>query len=165
MNVSTDACILINLLRVHRLDLLGAMPPYVFCVPPEALNEVTYPEQQAELKEALDRGWIQETRLEAIAELQVFTQANEQLGSGESACLALAEIRGWILGTDDSKGAKWKRVISAPGIKVLNTPGILLLAIRQGILTVQQADEIKTTLEGNRFRMGFASFQDLMPNS
>lgn len=165
MNVSTDACILINLLRVHRLDLLGALPPYVFHAPQEALQEVTYPEQQAELKQALELGWILETRLEAIDELQVFTQANEQLGSGESACLALAEVRGWILGTDDSKGAKWKKVISAPGINVLNTPGILLLAIRQSILTVQQADEIKATLEANRFRMGFTSFQDLLPSS
>jgi len=164
MNVSTDTCILINLLRVHRLDLLGVLRPYVFCVPPEALHEITYPEQQTELKEALDRGWIQETRLEGVAELQVFVKANEQLGRGESACLALAEARGWILGTDDSKGAKWKNVISAPGIKVLNTPGILLLAIRQGILTVQEADQIKATLEANRFRMGFASFQELMPN-
>lgn len=164
MNVSTDACILINFLRVHRLDLLGALPPYVFCVPSEAQGEITYPEQQAELEEAFGRGWIQQVRLEAIAELEAFTKANEQLGSGESACLALAEVRGWILGTDDSKGAKWKKVISAPGIKVLNTPGIVLLAIRQGVLTVQQADEIKNTLEANRFRMAFASFQDLMPN-
>ncbi|HZB89644.1 MAG TPA: AAA family ATPase [Terracidiphilus sp.] len=93
---------------------------------------------------------------------QVFTRANEQLGSGESACLALAEIRNWILGTDDSKGVKWKKVISAPGIQVLNTPGIILLAIRQGVLTVKQADEIKALLETNRFRMGFASFQDLV---
>jgi hypothetical protein len=79
MNVSTDACILINLLRVHRLDLLGAVPPYLFCVPKEALKEITYPDQQAELKEALDRGWIQETRLEAIIELQIFTRANVRI--------------------------------------------------------------------------------------
>jgi hypothetical protein len=79
MNVSTDACILINLLRAHRLDLLGAVPPYVFCVPTEALGEITYPDQQAELKEALDHGWIQETRMEAIEELQIFARANEQL--------------------------------------------------------------------------------------
>ncbi|MGA9241116.1 MAG: hypothetical protein WBW03_03965 [Silvibacterium sp.] len=162
MNVSTDACILINLLRVHRLDLLGAVPPYVFFVPTEALGEITYPDQQRELTEALDRGWIQAARLDSIDELQVFAKANQQLGSGESACLALAEGRNWILGTDDSKGAKWKKVISAPGIKVLNTPGILLLAIRQGVLTVKQADEIKASLEVNRVRMGFASFQDLM---
>ena len=162
MNVSTDTCILINLVRVHRLDLLGALPPYVFHVPLEVRSEITYPEQLTELEEAFNRGWIQEARLEAIDELQFFTKASEQLGSGESACLALTEARGWILGTDDSKGAKWKKVISAPGIKVLNTPGIILLAIRQGILTVQQADEIKTTLEANRFRMGFSSFQDLI---
>jgi len=37
-----------------------------------------------------------------------------------------------------------------------------LLAIRQKVLTVQQADEIKTVLEENRFRMGFNSFQDLV---
>jgi predicted nucleic acid-binding protein len=162
MNVSTDACILINLLRAHRLDLLGAVPPYVFFIPKEALGEITYPDQQAELQEALDRGWIQETRLEAIAELQIFARANEQLGSGESACLALAQARNWILGTDDSKGAKWGKVISASGIQILNTPGILLLAIRQGVLTIEQADEIKTLLEASRFRMGFASFRDLV---
>jgi len=162
MNVATDACILINLLRVHRLDLLGAVPPYVFSVPPEVLREITYPEQQTELREAIDRGWIQETRLETIPELQIFTRANEQLGSGESACIALAEVRNWILGTDDSKGAKWKKVISAPGIRVLNTPGLLLLAIRQNILTVQQADQIKAILEQHRFRMGFDSFQGLV---
>lgn len=162
MNVSTDACILINLLRAHRLDLLGAVPPYVFCVPIEVLGEITYPDQQAELKEALDRGWIQEARLEAIEELQIFAQANEQLGSGESACLALAQTRTWILGTDDSKGIKWKKVVSASGLPVLNTPGILLLAIQQRVLTVEQADEIKALLEANRFRMGFASFRELV---
>ena len=162
MNVSTDACILINLLQAHRLDLLGAVPPYVFCVPTEALGEITYPDQQAELKEALDHGWIHETRMEAIEELQIFARANEQLGSGESACLALAQTRTWILGTDDSKGGKWKRVVAESRIQVLNTPGILLLAIRQGVLTIEQADDIKALLEANRFRMGFASFRDLV---
>lgn len=162
MNVSTDACILINFLRAHRLDLLGAVPPYVFCVPTEVLGEITYPDQQAELKEALDRRWIQETRMETIEELQIFARANEQLGSGESACLALAQTRTWILGTDDSKGVKWRKVISALGVPVLNTPGILLLAIRQGVLTIKQGDEIKALLETNRFRMGFASFRDLV---
>ena len=162
MNVSTDACILINFLLVHRLDLLGVVPPYVFYVPNETLREIAYPDQQAELREALDHGWIHETRMEAIEELQIFTRANEQLGSGESACLALAQTRTWILGTDDSKGVKWKKVVSESEIKVLNTPGILLLAIRQGVLTIEQADEIKVLLEANRFRMDFASFRDLV---
>ena len=45
---------------------------------------------------------------------------------------------------------------------MLNTPGLLLLAIRLNVLTVEQADQIKATLEGHRFRMGFNSFQDLV---
>jgi hypothetical protein len=39
--------------------------------------------------------------------------------------------------------------------------GLILLAIRQGILTVEQADEIKTLLEANRFRMGFGVLSGL----
>jgi hypothetical protein len=42
-----------------------------------------------------------------------------------------------------------------------NTPGIPLKAIRQRVLTVQEADAIKAELEKNRFRMNFNSFRDL----
>ena len=55
-----------------------------------------------------------------------------------------------------------EKVISAPGIQILNTPGIILLAVRKGVLTIQKADEIKVDLENNRFRMGFRSFGDLV---
>jgi len=44
----------------------------------------------------------------------------------------------------------------------LNTPGILLKAIKENILTVAQADTIKDALAQNRFVMHFASFQDLL---
>lgn len=45
---------------------------------------------------------------------------------------------------------------------LLNTPGILLKAICEGILTVSQADAIKGTLAQNRFVMPFTSFQDIL---
>ena len=162
MDVATDTCIVINLLRVSRHDLLGSKPPYVFYVPPEVEQEIEYPDQQEAVKEAIRQGWIRQTKLEDPAELQTFARATAQLGKGESACIALAEKRSWVLATDDSKSAKWKKVISAPGIQVLNTPGIILLAIRKGVLTIQQADELKVALERNRFQMGFRSFGDLV---
>ena len=162
MDVATDTCVVINLIRVSRLDILGALPPHVFHLPPEVIAEVEEPDQRKAVEEAIRQGWIREARLEDPAELQTFARANAQLGKGESACIALAEKRGWALGTDDSKGAKWKKVISGPGIQVLNTPGILLLAIRKGVLTVKEADEIKLALEQNRFKMGFDSFGDLV---
>jgi predicted nucleic acid-binding protein len=162
MDVATDTCIAINLLRVGRLDILGALPDYSFHMPAEVIAEIEDPDQQQIIREAVRQGWIREAKLEDPAELQTFALANAQLGRGESACIALAETRGWILATDDSKGAKWKKVISAPGIQLLNTPGIILLAIRKGVLTVQQADEIKDALEKNKFKMGFNSFEDLV---
>lgn len=161
MNVATDTCILVNLLRVNRLDLLALLPPYVFCTPPEVIAEIEYQDQRQAIEQAIQQGWLQLMRLEDPIELETYAKANELLGSGESACWALAVRRNWVLATDDSKGAKWKKVISAPGIQLLNTPGIILLAIRAGLLTVQQADEIKATLEQSRFKMAFRSFADL----
>src|SRR6266576_3738860 len=46
--------------------------------------------------------------------------------------------------------------------KLINTPGILLKAIRQGSLYVQAADLIKVELEANRFKMSFKSFRELV---
>lgn len=162
MNVATDTCILLNLLRVNRLDLLALLPPYIFCAPPEVIAEVEYPDQRQAVEDAIQRKWLHITRLEDPTELETYTKANELLGSGESACLALAIRRNWVLATDDTKGAKWRKMISVPGIQVLNTPGIILLAIRVGQLTVEQADAIKATLEQYRFKMGFDSFRELL---
>ena len=134
----------------------------MFCTPPEVIEEIEYQDQRQVVEEAIQQGWLQVTKLEDPTELETYAKAKELLGSGESACWALAVRRNWVLATDDSKGAKWEKVISAPGIQVLNTPGIIMLAIRAGALTVQQADAIKMTLEKNRFKMAFRSFGDVL---
>jgi hypothetical protein len=36
---------------------------------------------------------------------------------------------------------------------MLNTPGILILAIKAGLLTIEEADNAKTILEHHRFTM------------
>ena len=46
---------------------------------------------------------------------------------------------------------------------MLNTSVILALAIRAGILTVDDADHAKAVLEEHRFIMSFASFRDILP--
>jgi hypothetical protein len=58
--------------------------------------------------------------------------------------------------------AKWKKVISATGFAIINTPGILLASIRAGALTVAAADEIKAKLEQRRFKMKCDSFASLI---
>ena len=46
--------------------------------------------------------------------------------------------------------------------RVLNTPGLFLLGIRAGILTVDAADRMKAVLERHRFKMRFSSFRELV---
>lgn len=43
----------------------------------------------------------------------------------------------------------------------MTTPGLLLLAIQKGVLTIAEADAIKVTLERHRFKMSFDSFATL----
>ena len=46
--------------------------------------------------------------------------------------------------------------------RILNTPGILLLAIRAGLLSVDEADGLKARLETHRYRMKFDAFRDVL---
>lgn len=162
MDVATDTCILINLVAVGRLDLLKVIPPFQFHAASEVLDEIEDLDQKAAVDQAMAAGHFDEVKLDQPGELGFFVNFNATLGKGESACLALAKARGWTIATDESKDSKWRRVIAGTGFAIINTPGILLAAIRAGALTVAAADEIKATLEQRRFKMTFDSFGSLI---
>lgn len=162
MDVATDTCILINLVAVGRLDLLKAIPPFLFHAASEVLDEIEDLDQKAAVNQAMAAGHFDEVKLDRPGELGFFVNFNATLGKGESACLALAKARGWAIATDESKDSKWKRVIAGTGFAIINTPGILLTAIRAGALTVAAADAIKAKLEQRRFKMTFDSFGSLI---
>ena len=44
----------------------------------------------------------------------------------------------------------------------MNTPGIYVLFIRAGLLTVEEADQAKVILEQHRFRIALVSFRELI---
>ena len=111
---------------------------------------------------AIAAGHLDEVKLDQPGELGLYVSFNATLGKGESACVALGKARGWAIATDESKDPRWKKVISGAGFAIINTPGILLAAIRAGALAVAAADEIKTKLEQKRFKMKFDSFESLM---
>jgi predicted nucleic acid-binding protein len=162
LDVCTDACVLINLAHVSRLDLLGHLQDMIFHAPQEVLNEVTEPGQMTKVEEAVENGVIHRLKIVAVEELKSVAEYVEQFGKGESACLAVAIHRHWAVATDETKDRRLTREIASNGIKLINTPGILLKAIRRGSLSVQAADLIKAALEENRFKMSFKSFQELV---
>lgn len=162
--VITDANILINFIKIGRLDILQKLRMYAFYIPEEVYKEITYPAQRLVLDRALAQGWLSKTEITDLNELRSYARYKRQMGDGEAACLAIATRRQWIMACDEQR----KKLISKEVQRVLgtgyllNTPGILLKAIREGILTVSQADAIKCSLAQNRFVMSFASFQDLI---
>ena len=84
------------------------------------------------------------------------------MGRGEAACLSMAEQRGWLVAVDErGRFLRMARERIGEG-RILNTPGILLLAIRAGLLSVDEADGLKARLETHRYRMKFDSFRDVL---
>src|SRR5271168_4428793 len=161
--VVTDTNILINLLHIGRLDLLGKLPPYSFVVPEEVVQEVREPQQAQALHAAMSAGLLLEVQLADPAELKVYAELIQILGSGEAACLSLAECRQWLIASDEKKKFRRETLARLGAGRLLNTPGILSLAISGGIITVEDADRAKAVLEQHRFIMSFASFRDVLP--
>ena len=158
----TDSNILINLAHISRLDLLGKLPPFSFVVPEEVIKEITDQGQAGPVQEAIASAVLQEVQLSSIAELQIYARLVRTLGSGEAACLALAECRNWLIASDERKSFYREAVVRLGQKRILNTAGILLTAIRLGVLSVEEADQAKVFLQQRRFIMKFDSFRDLL---
>jgi predicted nucleic acid-binding protein len=120
LDVCTDACVLINLARVSRLDLLGQIQDMVFHAPQEVLNEVSEPAQTTKVEEAIESGVLHRLKIVAVEELESVAEYVEQFGRGESACLAVAIHRHWVVATDETKDRRLSREIASKGIKLKN---------------------------------------------
>lgn len=160
--VLTDTSVLVNLAIVDRLHLLGALRKLDFLVPEEVVEEVTRPRQRELLEQAIERGDLREIQLTGIGPLQHYRDLRRKLGPGESACLALAHVNGWMVASDEKGWLRREARRLLGEHRLVNTPGLFLLAIREGYWSADDADRAKETLEANRYRMRFASFHDLM---
>lgn len=160
--VVVDANVLINLLLIDRADLLGDLTCFEFHVPEEVVREVRRPTESRRLERALSLGHVERHPITELAVIQDAVELRRTMGRGEAACLAIATARGWLLASDERR--VFRRVASErlTETRLLDTPSIILHAIRQGLLSVEEAEGIKVELEGLRFRMRFESFQELL---
>jgi predicted nucleic acid-binding protein len=160
--VVTDANILINLMRIGRLDLLGQLGGFEFVVPPEVAAEIVDPEQASALEGAFAAAWIHPESLTEIEGLALYSELVAIMGKGEAACLSLAVTQGWMIASDERRVFRREVLARLGANRLLNTPGILLLAIKQGLLSVEEGDATLQVLAGQRFRVKFKSFRDLL---
>lgn len=160
--VITDTSILINLSHTGHLALLGRVVGLRFVVPDEVVAEVTEPDQLRALEAAIADGSLRRESIISVDELALFAEFSQILGSGESACLALASNRGWLVACDEKRVFLREARGRLGAGRILNTPGLYVLWIRAGLLTVEEADFAKAVLDANRFKMSFSSFRDVM---
>jgi predicted nucleic acid-binding protein len=157
-----DANVLLNLALVNRLDLLGALSDLAFCSPEEVLAEIVSERERILVHASRTRGDLGDIAFSEVAELALFVELRQSLGMGEAACLALAVHRGALVASDEKRAFRREAETRLGPSRILNTPGLLLLAIRRGLLTITEADELKRALEAKRFRMKFGSFEELL---
>ena len=160
--VVTDANVLINLMHVSRLDLLAGIPHHEFVVPEHVRDEVKLPEQRAVLDAAVRDGWLKVAIVSDLNAVAVFADLIVHLGRGEAACIAIAAHEGWHIASDEKK--RFLREVEARvgAGRIITTVDVFVLAIAAGLLTVDEADADKRTLEGKRFKVPFASFRSLV---
>lgn len=140
--VVSDANVLINLMHAGRLDLLGSLPAFEFVVPDHVIAEITVPGQRQALHIALTRGALRQQSMTDPRELATYAGLRCIMGSGEAACLALAEARGWLIASDEKRRFR-REVIARLGEgrladfeKWLDRESTFLLSERSTLATV-----------------------------
>jgi predicted nucleic acid-binding protein len=162
-----DASVLLNFLKIDRIDLLGRHPTYRFIVVDMVKNEVTKKGQIARLETAFLAGdLIADGPPEntSLVELATFAALSSlKLGNGDKAVIAAAAARGLALAMDDQDAWKLSAAFTA-AITREDTVSIVVSLIKTGVLTVPEADAIKDDWDKkHRFKKPqFMSFAELI---
>ena len=163
--IAADTSVLINFLRVDRMDLI-ARHSHQFVVTDHVAAEVTdfYPDQRTRLDIALQSGVLQQVSIDDQREVTLFGSliASQRLGSGECSAIALAVCREYTLAIDDRRAANQARGVRHD-LRILTTRDLVIAMIRENLLSVTEADEIKEMWASlHRFRLPIESFSDVI---
>ena len=167
--VVADTSVLINFLKIDRMDLIGRYPGRILAtdhVESELADD--YPEQKAGYQAAVAAGLLDTCTVNDPVESALFGRLGPgvRLGAGECSAIAVALTRGYAIAIDDGRAIKVaRREAERMGAKlvVLQTQEIMVALIRISVLTVDEADQIKADwVQNHRFRLKARSFRDLL---
>ncbi len=126
--VVLDATVVISLAKAGRLGLLGTLPGWLFVVPDQVVEEVTYPDQAEALRQVIQAGGLRRESSTDPGEMALYAELRRRMGKGEAACLAMAATRGWHLASDD-RGRAFRRLLREHlgDDRLMSTPALLAL--------------------------------------
>ena len=164
-NTSCDASVLINFLKIDRIDLLDKCS-HTFFITDHVQEEVTtfYSGQKAILDNAVHREILHKTNVETPEEFATFAELSKtgQLGAGECAAISIAAHRGYSLAIDDNLAIKKASSLIVPSL-ILRTQDLVLLFIQERLLEIEEADHlIEVWSKHHRFHLKIKSFNELI---
>lgn len=92
----------------------------------------------------------------------MFAELTASIGRGEAACIAIAAAEGWLIASDEKRRFLREAETRVGAGRVITTVDVFVLAIKAGLLSVEDADADKLTLESRRFKVSFASFREFV---
>jgi len=165
--VVADTSVLVNFLRIDRMDLIGAHPDS-FIATDHVNAEITEPDQKSRYSTALSAGYLVEQRVDDSVEVEIFLRLSRggRLGAGERSAIAVALNRNYRLAIQDNRAigrAIQEAGISGNPVSIMRTQDIVVELIRSQALTVEMADALLVNWASNhRFRLNISSFRELL---
>ena len=169
LSIVLDTSVLINFLRIDRMDLLTRYS-HEFIITDHVADEITnhytnhYSDQQERFTTARENGTLQPISITDPVEVESFGKliSSDRLGAGECSAIALVIHRGHILAIDD-RYASEQALHASQSIQIQTTQDLMVSMIHENLLNVQQADTIKDTwAKDHRFRLRIKSFAELI---
>ena len=134
--VLADNTILSNFVLIGREDILNKVFKNRFFTTEEVKEELEQGENRGVLPKG-DRRWIKVLKIDTPREEFLFRLFSASLGKGESSCLSLATTRNLKMLTDDLDA---RRLAQRKGIPVSGTIGVLIAAVRRGIISLDEGN-------------------------
>jgi predicted nucleic acid-binding protein len=162
--IVSDTSVLINFLKIDRLDLLGNCSLH-FLVTDHVRDEIThnYTDQLQRFHNSLQKHILEEIRVVEVAEVELFsTLQNGKLGIGECSAISVAIHRKCSLAIDDNLAIK-STLSLAPNLLIFRTQDLMVKMIQEGVLNISDADLIlQDWAENHRFKLKIKTFKELL---
>ena len=163
--IVNDTSVLINFLKIDRLDLLGNCS-LRFLVTDHVGAEITdsFPDQLQRFQNGLQQHALEEINVAEPVEIELFSTLlrKGKLGIGECSPISVAIHRKYLLAIDDNLAIK-STLSLAPHLPILRTQDLMVKMIQEGVLNILDADTIlQDWAKNHRFTLKINSFKDLL---
>ena len=157
MNAVVNTTVLSNFASIGQLDVLHQLYPVLY-VPTQVYDEVRqgqdegyqfYAGIEQHIYPLAATGWLHLISLENAKELRTYGELPGRLHSGEAACIAIAQQRGWLFLTDDRAARTEAQRLH---ISISGSLGCLVLAVEHKLSTLEQGNAWLTAMIEQGYR-------------